>query len=687
MTSSSRTLPWSVALCLTINCSIAATSGAQQAPSQFIAKTYTEALGRAPDQGGWASAVTIFQNTSCTQATLKQWGRVRYLSHEYNLAYGNDSGAPCLDHPPGDPPHGLPDNAARVITVYRGIVNREPDASGFTNFYNRLQNHTLSFPDFVDLFYDSGEFAALVPLICNQESYGFGTQRALTNPTVPAGSGGFPGGTSFTFQGYMDSVKASGATTVYLAPRAVVAVTQTIVVPAGITVKTIGDPTPNRYASMGRFVRARGSDGTPPFTSELLRLHSGAALRHVWVDGQRGANWGTTIKYCKDAINVYMYAGGTNTYVTHCVISNSSGYTNVRSEGPCANNAIHSNLITAYSSCHFRGPSGLQQDIRWTDGISAACEDVKIEYNEIVDVSDVGIVIFRTTNGNPQRSRVRGNKILNAGNSAWAAIGADPLFSATGSGSHSFVGASVTENVIWSGRGHFDVGLMVGTMITPFSQPNDMGFGASFTNNSVGTATATAKVDVGIGVSGMLQATVTGNSLNVTLVNTNDNGRLCPVPGCNPNPPATSAVAASICDGLASGTIQASEDYKLQTCLGPHLAYCPTPPVGACTSSPAPPPGMANSEVAPEEPAFRLVSNPTRSAEFAVELTLTNGAPARLTVMDLFGRRLMEREVGRLGAGRHVIGLATGSPLAPGMYLVRLLREGRSIVQRAVVIE
>src|SRR5262249_41867650 len=59
-------------------------------PSQFISKTYTEALGRLPDQGGWQSAVDFYTQNGCSTGTLKTWGRSVYLSNEYgNLAYDN----------------------------------------------------------------------------------------------------------------------------------------------------------------------------------------------------------------------------------------------------------------------------------------------------------------------------------------------------------------------------------------------------------------------------------------------------------------------------------------------------------------------------------------------------------------------------------------------------------------------
>ena len=45
-------------------------------PAQFIAKMYTEVLGRAPDATGWASEISYFSGGSnCTQSGLKSRGR------------------------------------------------------------------------------------------------------------------------------------------------------------------------------------------------------------------------------------------------------------------------------------------------------------------------------------------------------------------------------------------------------------------------------------------------------------------------------------------------------------------------------------------------------------------------------------------------------------------------------------
>jgi len=71
---------------------------------------------------------------------------------------------------------------------------------------------------------------------------------------------------------------------------------------------------------------------------------------------------------------------------------------------------------------------------------------------------------------------------------------------------------------------------------------------------------------------------------------------------------------------------------------------------------------------------------------FAVAFTLPDAAPATLELLDIAGRRLLRRDVGALGAGRHSLRLAGAEALRPGIYLVRLDRNGESRVTRACVV-
>jgi hypothetical protein len=67
-----------------------------------------------------------------------------------------------------------------------------------------------------------------------------------------------------------------------------------------------------------------------------------------------------------------------------------------------------------------------------------------------------------------------------------------------------------------------------------------------------------------------------------------------------------------------------------------------------------------------------------------VTFSLPGDEPATLELMDVSGRRVRAHTVS--GAGRHTVDLATGSRLAPGVYLMRLTQAGRVAVKRVSVI-
>jgi hypothetical protein len=67
--------------------------------------------------------------------------------------------------------------------------------------------------------------------------------------------------------------------------------------------------------------------------------------------------------------------------------------------------------------------------------------------------------------------------------------------------------------------------------------------------------------------------------------------------------------------------------------------------------------------------------------------SLASGEPATLSVIDVTGRQVLAREVGSLGAGRHVVPMDLGARVAPGLYWLRLSQGGRSLLAKAVVIK
>ena len=68
-----------------------------------------------------------------------------------------------------------------------------------------------------------------------------------------------------------------------------------------------------------------------------------------------------------------------------------------------------------------------------------------------------------------------------------------------------------------------------------------------------------------------------------------------------------------------------------------------------------------------------------------VSFSLPTASPASVELLDLAGRRVLDREVGPLGAGRHQLRLDSGEHLAPGVYWLRLRQGAQQALIRAVV--
>ncbi len=461
-------------------------------PAQWIAKVYTEGLGRAPDPTAWANMLAFFQSSGCSAASLAQKGEPIYTSAEFNgLGY---------------------DNAARLLALYRGALNREPDSSGFS-FYLNLLNTGTTWTTVVDDFFTSSEFTGDAATFCTQGPYYFGGGPAITIPTGQGCSGQFcfTGGTQAQLQAMLNNAEATHAT-VTLAQQVVVPVTSLyqppgwsrsvgLYVPPGVTLTTAGQPGPSRYAEMGRLVRAQTFGETSATAVPVVEVDNGARLENVWVDGQRKSKTDAQ----SATVNVET-DGGSGTTVSADRLSDAIGFTNLHAlgtaEGPaCSSTTITGNLSTQYATDHVDTND-------WSDGLSVACENSTVTGNTVVDATDVAIVLFRACPAD-QDSKVSGNTILNAGNSAFGGIVTDPLTHPTCS--PNFAGSSITGNTLTTGpTASYGIGLSLGTGAW-FANPN-IGNGASFTSN-----TLSGNVTEGLTVSGMTGVTATGNTLNVTL--------------------------------------------------------------------------------------------------------------------------------------------------------------------------
>jgi hypothetical protein len=79
--------------------------------------------------------------------------------------------------------------------------------------------------------------------------------------------------------------------------------------------------------------------------------------------------------------------------------------------------------------------------------------------------------------------------------------------------------------------------------------------------------------------------------------------------------------------------------------------------------------------------------NPAFGGRLLVHFALPGSEPASLELLDVAGRRVRERAVGSLGAGRHVVDLSAGQRLKPGLYFLRLTQGASQRVARATLVD
>jgi hypothetical protein len=364
-----------------------------------------------------------------------------------------------------------------------------------------------------------------------------------------------------------------------LPPRTVVYLTSTLTVPAGKVLETSGGYDRTMYARQARIVRDSATPGI------LIVMEPGSTVRNVWVSGGRDRFKSTLPTQGDQQANVFPninYVGGNGGTIQGVRSDAPLSATHIATfpvptppvpTSPTAFNGtvfIYNNLTTGYAQRHY-GDGTL---IPWADGISNHITGATIQQNDIVDPTDVGIVMFGH-DGSNQSSTASNNVILHAGHSAYGSLGLDAIQCLYSSpGSCSFSGSGFTNNTIFAGKNqHSDIMLFNGT--GSWAPPNcavsrdgHCGSGGQISNNRtiLGDPNQTVQVQAGIVVDGMLNAVTSGNSLNVVAMSQPSdrpngvNVRLA----CNNGIMVRNAVGA----GHASGTLQAGTNIDSDLCTG-----------------------------------------------------------------------------------------------------------------------
>jgi hypothetical protein len=511
-------------------------------PTQWIAKVTTESLGRPPMPSGWNHWVNYYSVSApdCNYRTLATLGKQRYKSAEF-LDRGYD-------------------NAEKLVALYRGALNREPNENDFKllPLLNMQPPEGLSWNTLVDRIFSSAEFQALAPRICDPLDPGYGFDSRPVGD-VKDWAGGGPSRTQRALQIQLDEARSSCGR-VELEPKEVVQIggvqpgpepdNVPLRIPPCVTLTTRGAPDAFHYARMARLVPNGLICAQPGPTCdhiELVRMMGDRAkLSNVWVDGKGLPSSNHKI----GLVGVASGQGSPTEVVDNRFSDPPPDGTAVRAAGygttavPCRGRVISRNLVTGYATEHEQTRLG---GGRWADGLSIFCEQATVQDNDVVDISDAGIVVYGSWNSateqrRTQRSTVSDNLILSAGNSAHVALGADAVgecladrdgpavscieFSHDRPGdppkesTRDFAGTSVRDNRLWTGaRTHFDIGLMIGSA-TMWGDNGPRARGASFTNNTVGIV-PTTRVHVGIAVGGMSDTVLTGNTSSYDHIDAN----------------------------------------------------------------------------------------------------------------------------------------------------------------------
>lgn len=566
-------------------------------PTQWVARQFTEFLGRAPTPEEWTTWTDYYgAQPACTAAGLMVLPM--YLAGLTSPPVPGLAPGPSTEFDALYPVDTPLDRALRAAAVVRAAFGHDPNDNDWTNWIRPFVEGATTWSDTVN-----GAYSFIVALegtehFCGMDSpaYEYRLVRprdlrskvaALYPDQTPALA---PSRTQAQLAADLEAAAAgttAEARTVFLRQGEVVRVggptnaNQQLVIPPGVTLTTEGAPPYDEpaggspvglaYARMGRIVAdtspwypgiATGlvCAGADCHDTGMVSLGPGAHLRSVWVDGLGLSDTNHRMALVQtngsgEETAATPYEDGTSVVASRLTDPSRDGV-GLRLAGastgtPCVNERVLGNLVTGYASRHEFDQRG---QAAWVDGITISCEDAEVAANDIVDVTDLGIVVQgvvgRDDTVTPQRSDVHSNTVVSAGLDAHVALGVDamgvcpalPVTDPEGTvvpggvvpclevaTPRDLSGAQVRDNRFFTGsRTSFDVGLMVGggalwgdhraTSQGPDGQ-HPGARGVAVTGNTTGGIPT--RVNIGIDVHDMTHATVLGNSSEFRLVDGN----------------------------------------------------------------------------------------------------------------------------------------------------------------------
>jgi hypothetical protein len=490
---------------------------AQATTAQFLSRLYTEGLGRAPDTAAWkANPYFLATPSNCSSLNFASLATNVYTSPEYiNLGYTSKE---------------------KVLTLYRGILSREPDSASL-QYYTNILDQGTSITVVINDFVSSSEFANLrntkicAPIPVAQNSpYSWGWE-----PALPLDASGTPMSAT-TLQALINSANSGTNKIVSLPQGTVVYADRQIVIPAGVTLTTAGNINRNQYAKMARIVRSANFAEPTIVMSGSTSTQAGAVLDRIWVSGHRNqvVN-GTTIAYTSLGASVVI-SSGNNASVINSRFDTPVGGTNIGIDGSeptgiaCNNVTVSGNILTGYSNTHYTTSAGAYT---FSDGITSKCANTTIANNTVMDASDVSIIQFYTAGiQTVQASKATGNLVISTGVPAFAALMYEPFYYyGTTPTVRDFTGSTFSGNTFFAAEGtRFELGISAGRR--PWNGQTGYIYGGEFINNT--NAGIPTTMQLGIGVGYAMNTSVTGNSLNYlpyTVPQSSDPYSRCPSRG------------------------------------------------------------------------------------------------------------------------------------------------------------
>lgn len=443
-------------------------------PTQWVARQFTELLGRAPTPAEWATWTNYHASQpACTAAGLMVLPM--YLAGLTSppvpgLAPGLSSELDALY--PVDMPL---DRALRAATVIRAAFGHDPNDSDWTNWIRPYVEGTATWSDTVTDAYSSIIALKGTDHFCALDrpdyEYRFARPRDLRSKVAALYPTQTPALAPSRTQAELEAdlqVAATGTTpeerTVALHQGEVVRIggsangNRQLVIPTGVTLTTEGaadyqepdggPPVGLAYERMGRIVpdtsvwTPRIADGLVCADADchdtgMVALGVGSHLRSVWVDGLGMSDTNHRMALVQtngsaEETAATPYVDGTSVVAARLTDPSRDGV-GLRLGGastgtPCTNQRVLGNLVTGYASRHEFDQRG---QAAWVDGITVSCEDAVVAANGIVDVTDLGIVVQgsvdREDTVTTQRSDVRSNTVVSAGLDAHVALGIDAM--------------------------------------------------------------------------------------------------------------------------------------------------------------------------------------------------------------------------------------------------------------------